>query len=276
MTSLLRYPGGKKKLLKVILHSIDPYLRSSDRYIEPFLGGGSVALGVLRHYPSIKEVVLSDLDSDLCALWNSVLVQPFGLKQLIKEFVPTVDSFFTFKQELETGAILDPLQRGFKKLALHQMSYSGLGAKAGGPIGGLSQSSKYAVGCRWSSKHLSDKIDTIRAIFQGVKCVMVCDDLINNCPFTDVIPAMSTAASFTYLDPPYYIKGQELYLHGFDIPEHLALKECVDKLQGSAAISYDSCPEILEMYKAYQIIDLPVNYTINTSRNKTEILVLKG
>lgn len=273
MTTLLRYPGGKKKLLKGILKTIDLQLQNSNRYIEPFLGGGSVALAVIKQYPNIKEVVLADLDGDLCCLWNSVLTEPEGLKRLIKEFTPTVDSFYNFKEQLATSSLQDPLEKGFKKLALHQMSYSGLGGMSGGPIGGESQKSKYSVGCRWSPAHLSKKIDEINYILKDVEFIKINGYPVNCSPFTDIIPQFTAPNSFTYLDPPYFVKGQELYLHGFDISEHLKLKECIDRLEGRMALSYDHCPEILGMYSKYKVVNLSVNYTINTSRNKMEILI---
>jgi len=46
------------------------------------------------------------------------------------------------------------LDVGFKKLAIHQISYSGLGTKSGGPLGGKSQESIYKIDCRWSPKHI--------------------------------------------------------------------------------------------------------------------------
>ena len=37
------------------------------------------------------------------------------------------------------------ISKAFKKLAIHQISYSGLGTKSGGPLGGEKQQSKCAA-----------------------------------------------------------------------------------------------------------------------------------
>ena len=47
----------------------------------------------------------------------------------------------------DRGRIVDI---GFKKLAIHQISYSGLGTMSGGPLGGAGQKSQYKIDCRWS------------------------------------------------------------------------------------------------------------------------------
>lgn len=272
MTTLLRYPGGKQKLLKPILSIIDTKLLKSTRYVDPFLGGGSMAIEVVKKYPNIKEVVLADIDLNLCDLWNSIFNNKENLKTLIMSFNPTVDSFFSFKEDLKDKN-LDPLVRGFKKLAVHQMSYSGLGEKAGGPIGGKAQNSKYAVNCRWNPYNLSNKIDEIHMIFKKVN--FITEPHILQETFQKILLNWCEVGTFVYLDPPYYEKGAELYLNSFTSKDHDTLKQLVDNLKSDFALSYDNYEEILKLYHTYKINELMVNYTINKSRSKTEILITR-
>jgi DNA adenine methylase len=270
MTTLLRYPGGKQKLIKPILNLIGLDLLKSTRYVEPFLGGGSMAIEIVKKYPNINEIVLSDIDVNLCALWNSVINNKESLKTLIKDFTPTVESFFKFKEDLQTPDI-DPLLRGFKKLAIHQMSYSGLGEKAGGPIGGKAQNSKYLINCRWKPQSLNKKIDEISNIFKKVNFITSQPVLQES--FPTVLQNWCNKSTFVYLDPPYYKKGEELYVNSFTSECHLNLRDSVNNLDGRFAISYDKVDEIIRLYSDYKINELKVNYTINTSRNNTEILI---
>ncbi len=69
----LKWPGGKYKMLK----QIDAYLPIElkfgqiERYIEPFVGGGSLLFYLLSHYP-VKEVFISDKGKDLILGYRTV------------------------------------------------------------------------------------------------------------------------------------------------------------------------------------------------------------
>ena len=64
----MRYLGGKTRLVPFLSAAI----RSVDRprYIEPFVGGGSVLAGLASHFDTIEA---GDLHPDLTQLWNAVL-----------------------------------------------------------------------------------------------------------------------------------------------------------------------------------------------------------
>ncbi|MDN4621124.1 hypothetical protein QCD85_23710, partial [Paenibacillus sp. PsM32] len=82
-------------------------------------------------------------------LWTCIIINNHeSLIKLIKEFKPSVDEFYSIKKELlelefmPTGG-KEILDIALKKLAIHQISFSGLGTKSGGPLGGKHQKSKY-------------------------------------------------------------------------------------------------------------------------------------
>lgn len=60
---LLKWPGGKEKELKYIL----PNLPTFKRFFEPFVGGGSVFMGI-----EAEEYFINDLASELIALYQSI------------------------------------------------------------------------------------------------------------------------------------------------------------------------------------------------------------
>lgn len=43
--------------------------------LAPFVGGGSVALAMAEHYPTVK-LILNDLDQDMAAFWDLVAAAP--------------------------------------------------------------------------------------------------------------------------------------------------------------------------------------------------------
>jgi DNA adenine methylase len=277
--ALLRYPGSKERIRDKIVrhfpHELYGGLFAKDRleYREPFFGGGSVGLHVLERMDSHGAAWLSDLDPGVAALWRAIRDEPRQLKCLVRGFTPSVDAFAEFK---ESDGQVDGYdhERGFRKLALHRMSYSGMGAMAGGPIGGASQSSDYGVGCRWNPASICREIDRIHGVMKRAHRVSVtCVDyhhLIDN----------ASAGEFIYLDPPYVAAGPALYKHSFTDEDHrrlsLALKLCAARW----VLSYDDHPLVRSLYGDWcRIEPVDVTYTTATAKKprratSTEIVIL--
>jgi len=267
---LLRYPGGKAKISEPIIKAlIDIYKTNpSAEYREPFFGGGSIGFKLLSQN-KIQKVWINDFDRGMSALWTATIIDPDGLKEKINEFTPSINAFYEFKKELlNVPDIYDITDVGFKKLAIHQLSYSGLGTKSGGPLGGVDQKSEYKIDCRWSPKTLHNNIDKANKYLsqvelRGNKCWSRDFEelLIEDCP------------AFLYLDPPYFIKGNEMYQHGFATKDHERLANSLRKSTHSWVLSYDDCPAIRKLYSWAGIKEIELKYTINTVRNKVELLI---
>lgn len=282
--SFFRYPGGKNKLKNAISSHLNLYgFKEGLEYREPFFGGGSVGVQFLGDNPNFKNVWINDKDPGIACLWTSVLAFPEKLKKHIQEFQPSVESFDLFKSELLNKNNV-PLKTdqivlmGFKKLAIHQISYSGLGTKSGGPLGGRSQSSKYKIDCRWSPDYICKKIDKLSDQFSKInfRC--------NSCTSVDFSRLISSEKdAFIYLDPPYYNKGNELYQCGFTADDHKRLSDALKITPHPWLLSYDDCKEIRELYDWAEMDVVSVNYTITgnkdkdsgkvKSRNKLELLI---
>ena len=64
----LRYPGGKSRATKILLDYIP---RKFDYYVEPFIGGGSMAIALTKQRPDLK-VVINDLYYPVFAFWTAL------------------------------------------------------------------------------------------------------------------------------------------------------------------------------------------------------------
>src|SRR4051794_4290493 len=171
---LLRYPGGKTKLVRKItarLESMVQALSPSAEYREPFLGPGSIAMTFLKHQRD-RPAWINDRDPAMAALWDCVSRRSDGLKLMIYLFpdVMCAEYFYFFKRHLLAITDSEDLQRydlvwiGLAKLAIHQMAFSGLGTCAGGPMGGRTQRGQGGVRSRYSPDLLCAKIDRCRDI----------------------------------------------------------------------------------------------------------------
>ena len=272
-----RYPGGKRKLSKLILPKIKSAFENDSNlveYREPFFGGGSIGLEVLNF--NVKSFWFNDYDYGIHCLWHSVINYPDELKTLVLEFKPSVALFYKIKEELSNNNLSslsekDKILFGFYKLAIHQISYSGLGVKSGGPLGGKKQKSKYNISCRWSPQYISKKIDFYNKSFNinNIKnFTCSCFDFSN-------LIIDNNSNSFLYLDPPYFVKGNELYQFSFSTEDHLRLRNFLSQTKHKWLLSYDLCDEVINLYKNISNIERVsgVNYSINTSRKKFELLI---
>jgi len=273
---LLRYPGGKSRLLShIIPHILEQTSNNQNifNYYEPFLGSGSIAFNVLKKENFIRKIVLNDKDYALVCLWNSVLFNFDELEERILEYAPSVVDFFHFKEVLtrRDSALMveDTVLLALKKIAIHQMSYSGLGVKAGGPIGGKKQTSSYDISCRWNPENIVKKFKKIR---KEICKYDILDDKVHCLDYKEII-SMANEYSIIYLDPPYYIKGKDMYLCGFDEDEHKKLSDTLKKTSARWILSYDDCNEIRDLYEWTNMKEFDAKYYIKTIRNKKEVLI---
>lgn len=267
MNGFFRYPGGKSKLQDKIISKFGDI--KNFEYREPFFGGGSIGIKLLQN---LEKIWINDFDIGISALWTSAIKYPEQLKNLINNFSPSVENFYIFKEELINKNDLEIVELGFKKLAIHQMSFSGLGTKAGGPIGGKEQRSKYLVNCRWSPNYICKKIDFINKEFNDV---FIRQNCCTNLDFSEIINDTNCDA-FLYLDPPYYEKGNELYQFGFSDKDHVRLADCLKNTSHKWVLSYDNHPRIHELYSWANIEKIfDIKYSIKKSRRKEELLITR-
>jgi len=272
MRPLFRYPGGKAKLARYILPKLKQLAENSGCtwFCDPFTGGGAIALGYLGTAPPNQYVWLNDADNGISCIWDTILNHPHDLKLWVQHYQPAVADFETFRYELDATPVLltesDCLNIACKKLALHQISYSGLGAMAGGPIGGKSQTSAYKVGCRWRPDQICRKIDAMHALLAQHRVVVSCTDFSHF--LTDDLAGVTY-----YIDPPYYQKGEALYKHSFSMDDHQRLATQLHQMKQPWLLSYDDCPEVRALYSWAQIETVDVGYSICGQTRKRELLV---
>jgi DNA adenine methylase len=270
MLGLLRYPGGKHKIRNRILAPMLAYCAKQEAdYREPFFGGGSIGLDVLAAAP-IRQAWLNDADVALIALWRAVQSHPQELCERILDFQPSTDAFHRFRQELRQLSLRpvqaeipshDGLAIGFCKLALHQISYSGLGTMADGPLGGNGQKSIYHIGSRWNPQSLCRKVQRYHALLAGKgKAVRFSSE-----DFAALFREPGRKTLF-YCDPPYYQAGHRLYQYHFTEADHERLARVLQKTVQPWLCSYDDCEPIRALYRFASVRTVTVQYNVIRGR----------
>ena len=243
--SPLRYPGGKNKLAKFIARICERN-NINGHYIEPYAGGASVALYLLLE-GCVSEITINDKNRAIYAFWYSMVHKP---EELIKLIRTTRVNISTWKKQ---QAILrnkerEPLLRlGFATFFLNRTNVSGI--LNGGPIGNINQTGFYKLNCRFNKKVL---IERIRRIASHKNRIHVeCMDAI------DLVKKIQKEAkssnSIFYFDPPYYLKGESLYMNHYEKDDHIAVGEVIKNIKSVQwIVSYDDHPEIRKIYSNFR------------------------
>lgn len=248
----LRYPGGKGKLTNYIKLVFEQNQLLDGHYVEPYAGGAGVAISLLiLEYASC--IHLNDLNPSIYAFWHSVVNEPEELCRRITDVRVTMDEWYRQKaiQDAEAPPLID---LGFSTFFLNRANRSGI--ILGGVIGGKEQTGKWKLDARFNKVDLCKRIQNIAMYASRIRLYNLdAADMIQT-----VIPELPDR-TLIYLDPPYYVKGQELYENHYSHPDHLAIAELVRGIRRPWIVSYDYAPEILEMYRECNSIAYGINYS---------------
>jgi DNA adenine methylase len=267
---VIRYPGSKAKFWPLMFDYFPDVARtqagldSLKPFCEPFCGTAAIGWQIIDELPSdpCRRVILNDLDPGIAALWLAVRDSPRELVKHVYNFQPSPEAFYEYKS-LDGQPCADPVLRAFRKLVLHQTSFSGLGFMAGGPLGGRQQQSRYNVGCRWNKARIADKIVECNGIMRRHRHVEITSQ-----DFAAVLSRLPDE-SFAYLDPPYFEQGQNLYKFSFTEEDHARLAALLKGARYSWALSYDDHPRIRELYSWASVKGFEMTPTVQTARTTT-------
>ena len=76
------------------------------------------------------------------------------------------------------------------------------------------------------------------------------------------------APALLYLDPPYYVKGNDLYQEGFTEGDHQRLAALLKGTKHSWVLSYDDCPEVRALYDWAKFESIDVKYSITATKSE--------
>lgn len=136
----------------------------------------------------------------------------------------------------------------------------------GGVIGGLKQEGNYKIDARFNRDDLIDRIDIIGKFRSRIKVKNM--DALKY--ITNYINKLSEN-TLVYLDPPYFLKGQHLYMNHYKKEDHILLRDKIIKcLNRNWVLSYDADSEILKMYSGQNHFTYSLRYSAASSYEGTE------
>lgn len=268
--SPLRYPGGKASISRFIADLARENDVLGGTYIELYAGGAGAALNLLFE-GVFNRIQINDYDFRIYSMWHSVLNKTEELIALIEKTPITIEEWYKQKEIYANGKNGDQLSLGFATFFLNRTNRSGIIYKAG-PIGGYEQKGKYSIKARFNKKNLIKRISKIASFKDQIEITNF-DAVfyINN--WNDFHPDGDHV--LLYLDPPYYKKGQKLYLNNYNHFDHSNLASEIKSLDNAVkwVISYDNVPQIRKLYEQFRLSSFDLSYSLQEKKLGRELLV---
>ena len=248
----LRYPGGKSRAITKMSRYL-PEMSMYNEYREPFLGGGSVALYMTKHYPHLK-IWVNDLYEPLSNFWQQLQHEGNEITTRLRTFKTAYSTpekakeLFNDCKELVNDTSASLTTRAVSFYIVNKCSFSG-----------LTESSSF-------SKQASESNFSLR----GIEKLPGYSKLIENWKITNLsYEDLKTDNKnvFTYFDPPYeigipiYGKRGEMHKY-FDHDKFAA--DC-DGQTNHQMISYNSTQVIRNRFKNWYASEFDLTYSMRST-----------
>ncbi len=263
ITSPLRYPGGKSK----VVNFLSRFFPSDFKELrEPMCGGASITLYWAQVKPEGRYII-GDINYDIYCFWKELKEQPEKLiKEILNIWKSTGDGRKLYEELIERRHKLgdDAFQRAVDFFILNRISFSGTVDS-----GGYSEEA-------FRKRFTLSSIEKLLYVSRVLKRI----DIF----YGDYSELMHIEGEDTviFLDPPYYssrnsrLYGKRGNLHtDFD---HKRLRNEVVKCRHKILITYDNSPKIKRLYEGFYILEWKMkygmtNYGRNYLREGDELLI---
>ena len=231
--SPFRYAGGKTWLVPTIRKWLAE--KAHKRLIEPFCGGGTVALTAIDEHLA-TSVMMIEKDEDVAAVWEVILNDSEWL----------IERILTFEMNRENVLALlshEPVtvkERAFATIIKNRTNHGGILAKGVGTIK-RGENGK-GISSRWYPSTLAKRIRNIVRNKANI-------EFVHGDAFDFMKPDYYDVNTYYFIDPPYTIAGKRLYTH-CDI-EHEALFKIVSEMPCHYLMTYDKCDYVISLAEKY-------------------------
>ena len=159
------------------------------------------------------------------------------------------------------------VELGFATFFLNRTNRSGI--FNGGIIGGRDQTGPWKIDARFNREELIFRVESIAKFGKRIHLTRM--DALK---FLAAKAGQLPAKTLTYLDPPYYVKGRELYYDCYQPKDHEKVHHFLtNDFRGRRwIVSYDNVPEIRTLYRNRQRIVYQVGYSAREARAGAEVM----
>ena len=232
----------------------------------------------------IEFVYLNDADLGIASFWEAIRTEPERLIDEIMTVEVSVNHWLEVrnrrKELIERFNARDEddpkynFELGFLTFYLNRTNISGI--IDGGCVGGMQQSGKYRIDCRFSRDGLASKVSRIakKASSFAVSCMDGVDFLSEKFRVLLKENGYSLSDSLVYIDPPYVKQGKNLYFNSMGETEHRRLAGTLKNWTcENWFLTYDNSPLVKELYRGWDMRLLSVKYSANSRERASELAI---
>ena len=261
--SPLRYPGGKSQLYDYVKRIIDYNDLLGETYVEPFAGGAGLAMKLLLNN-DVKRIIINDYDFAIYSIWYCILNYTDDFCDRIQQIDISIEEHDRQRTIYNSGTT-NIFDMGIAAFYLNRTNRSGV--IKGGVIGGREQSGLYKIDARFNKDALIKKIRAIakekgRIVLYNLDAM----DFLSNGVLDHYYK------TFVNFDPPYVMKGSQLYKNAFSEQDNKDLYKLISKCKRKWIVTYDICPLIRELYKNHRGAEIDINYSASNSGKAREYI----
>ncbi|MBQ0977567.1 DNA adenine methylase [Micromonospora sp. M61] len=262
--SPLRYPGGKAKLGPYFARILASQPATIETYAEPYAGGVGAGLHLLAE-GHISHLMVNDLNPGIAALWRCIIQQPDEIIERIQSEDVSLDAWHRHRDVYLNPADKSDLDLGFSTFFLNRCNRSGI--LTARPIGGLDQSGKWKIDARFNRAELAARIRKIGSLPGSIS--------VSEKPALDFLAAVSRRVKpvLLYVDPPYLVKGEELYMSSHSWSDHEKLAEALSKSRHPWILTYDVDDRVRSLYPSNRCLRYSISHTAQTQKVGREFML---
>lgn len=258
MTSILRWAGSKRKLLKELRH-LTP--KGFGLYLEPFAGSA-----VLFFELAPAKGVLGDINPEVIATYTAIRDEPDSVYSFLETIPKTNEGYY--KLRAIDPSTLNGAQRAARLIFLMKACFNGVYRTNRQGLFNV------PLGNRFFALPDREAIDNASRALKNIN--LVCGDFSNSI-------SNASAGDFIYIDPPYSdskrFRGEYSYKGAFkydDLERLLDICKHLSKKDVKILLSFKESEDIVDALKGWSFKHIEVARSVSgfahSRRNAREIL----
>ncbi|MDG4764410.1 DNA adenine methylase [Solwaraspora sp. WMMD406] len=262
--SPLRYPGGKGKLGPYFARLLADQAARIDTYAEPYAGGAGAGLYLLAE-GYIGKLLINDLNPGIAAFWRAVLYRNEDFAERVREADVSIGAWHRHRRVYLEPEGHDDFELGYSTFFLNRCNRSGI--LTARPIGGLDQAGKWKIDARFNRTNLFQRIRKLEALSDSIQ--------VTQEPAITFLESLSKSIKpvLLYVDPPYLVKGEELYMSSHSWGDHERLAKVLARLRHPWVLTYDVDERVRNLYPLNRCIQYSISHTAQTQKIGREFML---
>lgn len=261
--SPLRYPGGKARLAPYLARVMAAQSTNAETYCEPYAGGAGAGLRLLSD-GYVSKLIINDLNPGIAAFWRSAFFNTDVLVKMVNDCAVTVENWKLQRSVYLAQGEYDDLSLGFATFFLNRTNRSGiLNAR---PIGGLEQTGNWLIDARFNKADLTLRLEALGALARQVD--------VRQERAIELIRSLNRRKKpvLLYVDPPYVVAGDGLYMTDHSWAEHHRLAQVLTKSPHPWILTYDADERTRELYRDFRCLRFGISHTAQVQKVGREFM----